>query len=89
MKWARRDLRVGESCIFIKPERHEEELTLQELMEEEKKMPADPKKNVTEAEIQMFNTFGPIGWEFFAVNLLNCKDDDKLKEYITFLSRTK
>ena len=27
MNWARRDLRVGESCKFIKLERHEDELT--------------------------------------------------------------
>lgn len=78
MKWARRDLKVGESCIFIKPERQDDELSLNELFEEEKKMPADPKKNIPESEIKMFSTFGQIGWEYFAGNLLNAKDDDKL-----------
>ena len=58
-------------------------------MEEEKKMPADPKRNVSDNEINTFSTFGQIGWEYFSGNLLNCKDDDKLKEYINFLSRTK
>lgn len=89
MKWTRRDLKVGESCIFIKPERQDDELSLHELMEEEKKMPADPKKNIPDSEIKVFSTFGQIGWEFFSQNLLNCKEDDKLKEYINFLSRTK
>lgn len=62
----------------------ESPLSLKETMELEARLPPDPRDDIPQDEIEMFQEFGPLGWFYFQDQLF--QNNTNLREYITYLS---
>ena len=51
-------------------------------------LPPDHKQDLTAEEIEMFQNFGQIGWQYFYEQLINTKNQG-LRNHITYLYRIK
>ena len=47
--------------------------------------PPNPKDNITDEEIEMFQQFGCVGWKYFSDNLFQSKSQ-KLESYIKYMN---